>query len=280
MARVRSRIRNLVILVSVAGAAVGAVTSIASAAPSDCRPRGYAYAGLQASGEAYGVTAELSLVRSPDVSRGHVAAWVGVGALGEGPHGADEWLQIGLNRIAGDTDKLYYEVAQPWGTRYVELASDVPANHRFHVAVLEVRGWRSVWRVWVDGRPVSKPIWLPGSHGALTPMAIAESWDGGEAACNQYEYAFRGISLAQRPGGTWAPLPRHDSHVMEDPGYRIVRQAANGFVATGTGRSGPAAMGRRLEARTTASAARPGAVRSRAARARIRRSPEPAARAR
>jgi hypothetical protein len=280
MARVTARIGQMALLVGLAGAIAASAASVSAAAPSSCRPLGYAYAGLQATGRAYGVTADLSLVRSPAVSRGHVAAWIGVGALGEGPNGADEWLQIGLNRVAGDTDKLYYEVAQPWGKRYVELASDVPANRRFHVAVLEVHGWRSVWRVWVDGRPVSKPIWLPASHGALTPMAIAESWDDGTAACNEYAYSFRGISLAERPGGTWAPLPRRDTYVMEDPGYRIVRQTANGFVATGTGRAGPAALGRRLEARTTAAAGRSGEGRSRSQRARIRRSPEPAARAR
>ncbi len=276
MARVPARIRKLALLASAAGVALTAASQ-ASGAPADCHPRGYAYAGLQASGRAYGVTADLSLVRTPDVTGGHVAAWIGVGAGGEGPHGSNEWLQIGINRIAGAADRLYYEVAQPWGTRYVELPSTVPANHRFHVAVLEVRGWRSVWRVWVDGRPVSKPIWLPASHGSLTPMAVAESWDAGTPACNAYEYSFRGISLAQRPGGTWAPLPRRDAYVMEDPGYRVVRQSANGFVATGTGRANPAALGRRLEARSSAAAAPRGGDRSRAPRARVRRSPAPAA---
>ncbi len=276
MAR-RARRRRLA--VALAAASIALVTTAADAVPTACTPRGYAYAGLQAAGQAFGVTAGLAAVRTPDVSDGHVAAWIGVGGPGEGPHGADEWLQVGINRVAGDSDTLHYELAQPWGTRYVELAPAVP-GHRYRVAVLEVGGWRSVWRVWVDGRPASKPIWLPGSHGELTPMAVAESWDRGTPACNRYDYSFRDIALARSPGGAWAPLPRRDTYVLEDPGYRVVRQAANAFVATGTGRAAAGSFERQLEATSRLSAGRSGAGRSRAARAPVRRPPGSTARAR
>ena len=102
-----------------------------SAAAKGCGPRGYAYAGLQGSGGVYGVSATLDAAARPVVQGGHVAAWVGVGAPGEGPRGSNEWLQIGLNTIAGNDSKLYYEIAEPWGTRCLDerpvLAEEVVA---------------------------------------------------------------------------------------------------------------------------------------------------------
>jgi hypothetical protein len=207
--------------------------------PPPCRRRsrlrraaapGYAYAGLQSPRNAFGIAGTLTAVADPLVERGHVAGWYGVGAPGEGPQGSDEWLQVGLNTIEGKSGKLYYEVARPSGISYVELASDVPAGRSYRVAVLETAHHANTWRVWVDGWPASPPIWLPASHGRLTPMAIAESWDGGAAACNRYEYSFGGVSLAGRPGGAWSRLRKASGHVLQDPVYRIVT-ARNGFVA-------------------------------------------------
>ena len=52
------------------------------------------------------------MLDTPAVTGGssHVAGWVGVGGPGLGPHGADEWLQVGLATF-GDTNegRLYYE---------------------------------------------------------------------------------------------------------------------------------------------------------------------------
>ncbi len=267
----------MAVVVAVATAAIGASASVASPVPGNCGSHGYAYAGVQTSQQAYGVNASLAVVTSPQVSHGHVAAWIGVGARGQGPHGADEWLQVGLNRVAGDTDKLYYEVAQPWGIRYVELASDIPAGRRYKVAVLEVHGWRSVWRVWVNGRPVSEPIWLPGSHSKLTPMAVAESWDGGTAVCNDYEYLFQNVSLAQSPGGRWLPLPQKDAYVMQDPGYQIVSQPGDTFIAVGA--ESPERRGD-LRSISTAHVARLGEAQNRGRRSRALRAPESTGKAR
>ena len=161
--------------------------------------RGYAYTGLQSDRQGFGVTATLTALADPLVERGHVAAWVGVGAPGEGPHGTNEWLQIGLNRIAGRDARLYYEIVQPWGTRYVELGRNISAGRRIQVSVLEMARRRNVWRVWVDARPASKPIYLPASHHTLTPMAMAENWDGGKPTCNRYKYRFRRVALAGSP---------------------------------------------------------------------------------
>jgi hypothetical protein len=218
--------------------AVVAVIGVVTLAPSPavpaskgCGRSGYAYAGLQSDREAFGVTATLSALADPLVERGHVAAWVGVGAPDEGPEGTNEWLQVGLNRIAGRQAKLYYEVARSGRIRYVELNADVSAGRRVDVAVLEMAGRQDVWRVWVDGRPASKPIYLPRSHSRLTPMAIAENWDGGVPACNRYKYRFRSVSLAERPGGAWTPLRRTQAQVMQDAGYRILPSPTDGFVA-------------------------------------------------
>jgi hypothetical protein len=223
--------RWLCALAVVVGGAAAVTTSPATPAYKGCGLRGYAYAGLQSDREAFGVTATLTALAEPLVERGHVAAWVGVGAPGEGPHGTDEWFQVGLNRIAGNQPKLYYEVARPSGIRYVELGSNVPAGRRYHVAVLEMAGRTDVWRVWVNGRPASEPIYLPRSHATLTPMALAENWDGDVPACNRYKYGFRRVSLARSPGGSWAPLRTQAAQLVQDRGYRILPSSAGGFVA-------------------------------------------------
>jgi hypothetical protein len=206
-------------------------TSPAVPAYKGCGLPGYTYAGLQSDRNGFGMTATLSALAQPLVERGHVAAWVGVGAPGEGPNGTDEWLQVGLNRIAGDQAKLYYEIADAHGVRYAEVEASVPTGRLYHVAVLEMRGRTDVWRVWVDGRAVSGPIYLPRSHGKLTPMAMAENWDGGAPACNRYKYGFRRIALAGAPGGRWARLRTTQAQVLRDAGYRILPAATGGFIA-------------------------------------------------
>lgn len=218
--------------------ALGVVTGLAAIASSPAVPvskgcglRGYAYTGLQSDRQGFGVTATLTALADPLVERGHVAAWVGVGAPGEGPRGTNEWLQIGLNRIAGRDARLYYEIVQPWGTRYVELDRNISAGRRIQVSVLEMARRRDVWRVWVDARPASKPIYLPASHHRLTPMAMAENWDGGKPTCNRYKYRFRRVALAGSPGGSWTPLRTQQAEVVQDAGYRILPSQTGGFVA-------------------------------------------------
>jgi hypothetical protein len=178
-----------------------------------------------------GVAATVTATTDATVQQGHVAGWVGVGSPNEGPGGTREWLQIGLDRIAGNAPKLYYEIATAAGIRYVELKTQVPAGRRFALAVLEMAHRPSVWRIWLDSRPVSSPIWLPASHGALTPMAIAENFDGGTPACNRYAYRFSHVAVAGAPGGSWTPFRERDAHVLQDAGYRVVPAADEGFVA-------------------------------------------------
>jgi hypothetical protein len=253
-------VRRWLWLVLAAFAASLAGTAPAQSQTHGCGPRGYAYAGLEARQTAYGVAATLAATTDPDVQRGHVAGWIGVGSSNQGPGGTHEWLQVGLNTIPGSGGNLYYEVAQPWGIRYVPIQSGVPAGRNFSVAVLEMAHRRSVWRVWVDNRPASPPIWLPHSHGVLTPMAIAESWDGGAPACNRYAYRFAGVTLADSPGGSWARFRLRDGYVLHDPGYRVVPALTGGFVAaaaSSTPFGSPIAQTSKRPARAVAAALRP-----------------------
>src|SRR6266536_6298283 len=49
--------------------------------------------------------------QAPKVRDGHIAGWVGVGGVGEGPDGTDAWIQVGLSAFRGDwTSRMYYEV--------------------------------------------------------------------------------------------------------------------------------------------------------------------------
>ena len=120
--------------------------------------------------------------RAAERERRHVAAWVGVGGAGQGPNGSDQWLQVGLAAFNGSGSRLYYEVTTGGAPpRYNEVVSEVPAGQKSRVAVLEMSKRPNWWRVWLNGKAVSRPIHLPGSSGRFRPIATAETWDGGVA---------------------------------------------------------------------------------------------------
>jgi hypothetical protein len=193
-----------------------------SAAATGCGVQAYSYAGLQADNTAYGVSATLDTTAAPAVTDGHVGGWIGVGGTSAGPGGAAEWVQAGLAAFTSDdTSQMYYEVtAAGAAPKYVELGSNVRAgvSHRF--AVLEMANRPAWWRVWLDGKAVSPPIHLPGSHDSWYPQAVAENWNGNTGACNDYSYKFTNVSLAQSQGGSWRPLKA--SYEFHDPGYHVV----------------------------------------------------------
>jgi hypothetical protein len=194
----------------------------------------FSYAGVQADNTAHGVSATLDSTAAPSVSAGHVGGWIGLGGTSAGPGGAAEWLQTGLAAFAGDrTMQMYYEVTVAGSKpRYVKLGSSVTPGVRHNFAVLEMAHRTSWWRVWVDGNPASPPIHLPGSHGSWYPQAVAESWNGGEGACNAYSYRFANVNLATANGGGWRPM--RSSYQMHDPGYAVVSisKAPRTFLAT------------------------------------------------
>ena len=200
-------------------------------AKSACGSSGYAYAGVGSSNRAYGVASYLQTVAPPEVLSGHVAGWVGVGGPGSGPKGADEWIQVGFSAFPGSSfSSLYYEIARPNGAPlYHEIASGLPAGTSRKVAVLELAGRRGWWRVFVDDRAVSEPVFLPGSHGAWRPLATTETWGAGSFVCNRFSYRFGSIAVATRPGGSWQRLTRH--YTFQNHGYRIRRVTAATFVA-------------------------------------------------
>ncbi|MGZ4390878.1 MAG: hypothetical protein ACXVRK_01970 [Gaiellaceae bacterium] len=196
---------------------------------------GYSYAGIGGPGAADGVSALISPLDAFNVVNGHVAGWVGVGGVGLGPGGSSEWIQVGLSAFPDSGSSIYYEVRQPdWAAKYVLVKANVAPGERHRVAVLEVHGRPGVWRVWMDGRAVSPPYYLPGSHAGWEPQATGESWNDGAGVCNNYEYSFAGISLSARPGGTWRSLSSRGFE-FEDAGYSMTRRSPTSFIAASRG---------------------------------------------
>src|SRR5262249_45075902 len=146
-----------------------------------CGVKEFSYAGLESNVKAHGVSATLSTTAAPAVTNGHVGGWIGVGGVDSGPNGAAEWLRAGDAAFTSDdTSEIYDEVTVAGSTpHYTELAANIGAGATHRFAVLEMANEPSWWRVWVDGKPVSPPIHLPGSHGAWYPQAVAENWNGG-----------------------------------------------------------------------------------------------------
>jgi hypothetical protein len=170
---------------------------------------GYSYSGMASTRHAFGISATVTPLGAFQVLSGHVAGWVGVGGPGEGPSGTDEWLQVGFSGFPQLTgNDVYFEVTRPGGTpTYHRLATGVPSGKPMHLAVLEMHRRPDFWRVWVDRKPASQPIYLPQSHGRWSPIATAESWDGGTGGtCNDFLYRFHAVSIASFPGGGWQEL--------------------------------------------------------------------------
>lgn len=189
-------------------------------ASSTCGRAAYAYAGVYQPHPGHGIAATLTALAAPQVAAGHVAGWVGVGGPNAGPNGEAAWIQVGYSGFQGGRSELYYEVTRPGaGTRYFEVDREVLVGETHRVAVAEVRGRPGRWRVWVDGRPASRAVRLPGSHGRWQPMAMGESWNGGTSACNAFSYRFARVRVAARPG-VWRRLS--ERRKLEDPGYRVV----------------------------------------------------------
>jgi hypothetical protein len=220
--RLEVSLRALLLLAAPAAAGAVAVWSPGSADASRCGAgaygsQGYAYAGHQSATAARGVRATITTLADPAVREGHVAGWIGVGGPGAGPAGEDLWLQAGIASLPGAAPLLYVEVA-PTGRKplFRAIRSGVRPGERHRLAVVELAGRRDWWRVWVDGRPVTKPIELPGSSKRWKPIATAESWSGGAPACNGFGFRFEGVSVARRPGAAWQRFV---------PGYRFQDQS-------------------------------------------------------
>jgi hypothetical protein len=220
-----------------ATAAVAAVALGGAARALACgNSTGYSYAGLGAPSHAYGIRALITPLDAFDVLNGHVAGWVGVGGPGQGPNGTNEWLQIGFSGFPGITGSdIYYEVAEPNRfPTYHQVAAALPVGTVAKVTVLEMHNRPDFWRVWLNHKPVSPPIRLPGSDMAWSPIATAESWDGGTGGtCNTFLYRFRQVSIARASGGGWHPL--NDAYPIRSATTRVqhTRGSAAFFAAEG-----------------------------------------------
>ena len=212
---------------------LAAVAALAAApAALACRSSGYTYAGLASSAKTHGVGARLTAIGGARVANGHVAGWVGVGGPGEGPNGADEWIQVGFSGFEGSPNSdLYYEVTRAGSApKYFEVEHDLAPGTSRRLAVLEVGSRPNAWRVWVDGKPVSKAIYLPGSHGAWRGIATAESWTTSrKVACNAFGYRFDDIQVAQQAGGAWRTLS--DALPIRTGVNKLLRPSAGSFEA-------------------------------------------------
>jgi hypothetical protein len=223
---------SLAAVASASAAQVAQAQQAASARAGACAAHPYSYAGLAANRKAHGVAGTLAAVSAPDVADGHVGGWVGVGGTAAGPGGGAEWLQTGFASFGSNQVRMYYEVTVPGADpTYHELDPDVRPGVKHRFAVLETAGKDSWWRVWVDGKPVSPAIHLPGSHGAWYPQAVAENWNGSTGTCNGLAYRFENLALAETSGGKWRPFT--SDYTFQDPGYRVVKTAspATGFLA-------------------------------------------------
>jgi hypothetical protein len=225
-------VRHLLVLLVAAlvlSALAGASKS-ATAAPSRCGADvagngGYTYAGHQATRAGHGVRATISAVRTPEVAGGHVAGWVGLGGPGQGRNGEDMWIQVGLASMPELGTMLYAEVMRPGRSpQFILLEEDVPVGASHRLAVLEMSKRPERWRVWVDGVPVTKPIHLPGSAERWAPIATAESWNGGQVACNRFAFRFERVSVSHGRGGSWFAF--RPGYHFRDGNYRLRQLAA------------------------------------------------------
>jgi hypothetical protein len=210
---------------------------VASAVPAfPAGADGYTYAGLQATGYASGIQATITALRAPSLASGHVAGWIGVGGPKQGPNGSDMWFQAGLATHPGEKTFLYAEIALPGRIpALIRLEEHVPAGESRRIAVLELRRRPGYWRIWIDGRSATAPIFLPGSSGRWAPIATAESWSQGSPACNDFAFRFDRVSVLRRHGGAWTTF---------EPGYRfldrhkVLRRVAGTLTANGRRRGG------------------------------------------
>jgi hypothetical protein len=228
--RVRARpLLAALVAASALAALVGASTTASAlrACAGGSGAGGYSYAGHQASYHGHGVRATIALTRLPSVEAGHVAGWVGVGGPGQGPNGEDEWIQAGIAAVPGAEPFLYAEVARDGrAPEFVaiedEVVVGVERSHR--IAVLETSARPGWWRVWVDGQAATEPIALAGSSGRWAPIATAESWNAGTAACNAFAFRFERVSVSYGGGGSWRPFV--SAHRFLDGTHRLHDLAA------------------------------------------------------
>ena len=217
------RLVAAVALVSAVFCAGGISAAPAGAGAAGCGAASYSYAGLQAAERGHGVRATITVLDAPRVEKGHVAAWVGVA-------GRTQWIQVGVSGFEGSpTSNLYYEISRAGrAPQYFEVEPDIAPVATRTVAVLEVRGHPNWWRVWVNGRPVSKAVHLAGSHkrgaGSRPPRAGTPA----RARATRSRIASTGSrSRLHRAGRGTRSARTTASSRRATPSWRAVRRASS-----------------------------------------------------
>jgi hypothetical protein len=222
---IRVRVRPLlaVLVGAIAVASLVGASTTATAGPAcgnAMEEGGYAYAGHQATYRGHGVRATITPLRAPSVASGHVAGWVGVGGPGQGANGQDAWIQAGVASMPGMDPFIYAEITREGrDPEFILIEQGVPVGRSHRIAVLEMSRRPGWWRVWVDGQAATEPVHLRGSSGRWAPIATAETWDGGEAACNAFSFRFERVSVSYGGGGSWRPFVT--GHRFLNGGYKL-----------------------------------------------------------
>jgi hypothetical protein len=125
---------------------------------------------------------------------------------------------------------IYAESTTPGtDTVYQALVHNVVAGTPYRLAVRALANRTDVWQIFLNGRPVTTPITLPGS-GHFEPMAMGESWNGGSPpTCNGFSYRFSQLKIASKTG-TWTPLTK--TSPISNKGYKITDRTSDGFTAS------------------------------------------------
>jgi hypothetical protein len=188
-----------------------------------CGKPGYSYAGVVTPTPVHGIRAWVSAPLDPQVQSGDVSGWIGVGRTSaRGKRGV---LRVGLLASPGSPSQLYYEIRLRTGAWKRFLGPTVAAGERHKVSLLELAHRPTFWRVWIDGRALTRPIHLTLARQGKYALATAESWDGGTPTCNRLDYFFGTVAVR---GLRWHPLGSRQ--VIQDPGYSVLRQTL-GFAA-------------------------------------------------
>jgi hypothetical protein len=228
-------LRHLLLAAALAGAGACALTAPPARAATICGEGMYSYVGYTGGTMTNGVSATIRQAGPLTVYNGHVAGWIGVVQ----PSGARGWLQVGLSAFPGQArSEIYYEVDVPGQAPvYHEVAAAVAPGRSHTFAVLEQARRPGWWVVWIDGRPVSAPVHLAGSHGRWTAQVLGESFAGNvSGACNAYSYAFSGVTLHPAGRAVRETLPPKLHH---DPYYVVADRTRSGFVAASSGAGNP-----------------------------------------
>ena len=181
-------------------------------------------AGYESARVASGIRATITALHQPSVNAGHAAGWIGLGGKGAGPEtGETMWLQAGIAALPRTPLTRYKSRSRaPIAAQCSSRSPHVEVGEKHRLAVLEMNRRPGVWRVWLDERPVTDPIVLPGSHKRWQPIVTAESWNGGVSTCNGFRFRFERVGVAQALGGSWRTFV--PGFTFRDQGF-VVRRA-------------------------------------------------------